>query len=81
MRYLIFTFPEKCTVRRKFTATTKIMFISGNQVDGGTTSGIKMSGIRFAICIDGNENTFRICFSLKNALAVCQYDRTKITVI
>ena len=77
----MFTFPEKCTVRRKFTATTEIMFISGNQVDGGTTSGIKMSGIRFTICIDGNENSFGICFSLKNTLTICQYNRTEITVI
>ena len=77
----MFTFPEKCTVRRKFTATTEIMFVSGDQINGSTAAGIKMSGIRFAICIDGNQNTLRICFSLKNALTVCQYNRTEITVI
>ena len=38
----MFTFPEKCTVRRKFTATTEIMFVSGDQINGSTAAGIKI---------------------------------------
>ena len=57
------------------------MCITCDQVNGSATACVKMSGIWYVVGINCNQYTFGICFSFKNALAVCQYDRAEIAII
>lgn len=74
--YKLFTLPEVSGIRGQFTAAAKVVKLSGNEIGGATTLGVKMSGKRFRIGIDGNQNALAVYRTFKNVLFISQQNCT-----